>query len=221
MCASGIAWERLLSSPFKFALQRGDKLLGLRLPATDADVHLPDVPGLRWVLIDADTRADGARVTLARLQPWRDGPVQPVVRVPGGDALLIGTLLRRGVRNLLLTGVKTARQARNLPLTLHPRLADESVCLLLQLDSSQALQELPEIVAEPLVQGIFLTPHHTDAAADPQRQQALQASFDNMMRTVVASGKAAGTQTTDLAVAQRWFALGAGFVAITPAHALR
>ena len=80
-----------------------------------------------------------------------------------------------------------------------------------------ALAQLEGICAVDGVHGVFIGPAdlaasmgHRGNPGHPEVQDAIAQAI----RTVVASGKAAGTLTGDPAQARRWLALGATFVAV-------
>jgi 4-hydroxy-2-oxoheptanedioate aldolase len=95
--------------------------------------------------------------------------------------------------------------------------ADEDVCLLLQAESVAALGNLERICAVDGVDGIFIGPADL-AASMGHRGRAdrpeVQAAIEGAIRTIVASGKAAGTLTGDPKLARRYLELGASYVAV-------
>ncbi len=87
----------------------------------------------------------------------------------------------------------------------------------MQAESATALANLEAICAVEGVDGVFIGPAdlaasmgHRGHAGHPQVQQAIEKA----MRTIVACGKAAGTLTSDPALARRYLALGCTFVAV-------
>jgi 4-hydroxy-2-oxoheptanedioate aldolase len=94
---------------------------------------------------------------------------------------------------------------------------DDDVCLLLQAESVTALENLERICAVDDVHGIFIGP--ADLAASmghrgrPDRPE-VQNAIEGAIKTIVATGKAAGTLTGDPKLARRYLELGASFVAV-------
>jgi len=95
--------------------------------------------------------------------------------------------------------------------------ADAEVCLLVQAETVAALANLPQICAVDGIDGVFIGPAdlaasmgHRGRPGHPEVQAAIEAA----MRTIVASGKAAGTLTSDPKLARRYLELGCSFVAV-------
>lgn len=230
-------------NPFKTALAAGRPQLGLWLSMADPYLaEVSATAGFDWLLIDGEHAPNDIRSTLAALQAVAPYPGQPVVRAVHGDTALIKQLLDIGARNLLVPMVDTAEQARALVAATRypPRgirgvgsavgrvslwsgradyldVADDEVCLLVQAETVTALQNLEAICAVDGVHGVFIGPAdlaasmgHRGKPGHPEVQAAIEAA----MRTIVASGKAAGTLTSDATLARRYLDLGCTFVAV-------
>jgi 4-hydroxy-2-oxoheptanedioate aldolase len=95
--------------------------------------------------------------------------------------------------------------------------ANDDACLLVQAESATALANLDEICAVDGVDGVFIGP--ADLAASMGRRghpghPEVQAAIDDAVRRITAHGKAAGTLTSDPAMARHYLGLGATFVAV-------
>ncbi len=232
-----------MRNPFKAALQRGDKLIGLWLSmAQPYSAEICATAGLHWLLIDGEHGPNDVRSILAQLQAVAPYPAHPVARAVNGDPALIKQLLDIGVMTLLVPMVDTPEQAAALvAATRYPpqgmrgvgaavarasrwgaqgdylETANDDCCLLVQAETVTALQNLERICAVDGVDGVFIGP--ADLAASmghrghPEHPQVL-AAIESAIQTIVASGKAAGTLTTDTALARRYLELGAAFVAV-------
>ena len=95
--------------------------------------------------------------------------------------------------------------------------ARHEICLLLQVENRAGVAALDDILKIDGVDGVFVGPSdlaadmgHIGNAAHPE----VQAVVDDCLKKIVASGKAAGILTTDLAAARRYIDIGATFVAI-------
>jgi 4-hydroxy-2-oxoheptanedioate aldolase len=95
--------------------------------------------------------------------------------------------------------------------------ANEQVCLLVQVESRTALNNLEAIAATPGVDGVFIGPAdlsaslgHVGHATHPE----VQAAIDDAIRRIVKSDKAAGILVSDETLARHYLALGATFVAV-------
>jgi 4-hydroxy-2-oxoheptanedioate aldolase len=167
-----------------------------------------------------------------------------VARVPIGHGyagqVLIKQYLDLGFQTLLVPMVDTAEQAAEIVrcmryppqgirgmagarasrwgrLPQYASQANEQVCLLVQAESRTALANLDAIAATEGVDGVFIGPAdlsasmgHVGNAGHPEVQAAIE---DAIMR-IVRAGKAAGILSSDEALARRYLALGATFVAV-------
>ena len=229
-------------NPFKTALAAGQQQIGLWLSMADPYLaEVSATAGFDWLLIDGEHAPNDLRSTLAALQALAPYRSQPVVRVVAGEVPLIKQLLDIGAQNLLVPMVDTAEQARAVvSATRYPPLgirgvgsavarasrwslqtdyldrADDSVCLLVQAETVTALENLTAICAVPGVDGVFIGPADLAASMGHRGKPGhpeVQAAIEQAMKTIVASGKAAGTLTSDPALARRYLALGCTFVA--------
>lgn len=167
---------------------------------------------------------------------------QPVVRLPHGDTVLIKQYLEVGVQNLLIPMVNTAAQAAELVravrypplgvrgmgsglgrssrwgrLTDYVSAAADNICLVVQIETVQALENLDEIAATQGVDGVLFGP--ADLAAD--MGYAAQRSHPEVTRAIqhgIATAKSAGTPSgimlTDVAAAQEWLRNGITFAGV-------
>ena len=158
-----------------------------------------------------------------------------------GDPALLKRLLDIGARNLLVPMIDTADQARACVAAVrypphgirgvgsavgrasrwssrtdYLDIADSEICLLVQAETVTALDNLEAICAVEGVDGVFIGPAdlaasmgHRGKPGHPEVQNAIEAA----MRTIIASGKAAGTLTSDPVLARRYLELGCTFVA--------
>ncbi|MDD2545736.1 MAG: 4-hydroxy-2-oxoheptanedioate aldolase [Burkholderiaceae bacterium] len=230
-------------NPFKTALAQNKPQVGLWLSMADPYLaEAAATAEFDWLLIDGEHAPNDLRSTLTALQAVAPYPSQPVVRAVQGSTALIKQLLDIGATTLLVPMVDTAEQARALvAATRYPpqgirgvgsavgrvsqwsartdylQVADDEVCLLVQAETVTALQNLPGICAVEGVHGVFIGPAdlaasmgHRGNPGHPEVQAAIEAA----LRTIIASGKAAGTLTSDPALARRYLDLGCTFVAV-------
>ena len=198
--------------------------------------------GFDWLLIDGEHAPNDIPLILAQLQAIAPHPVEPVVRPPVGDPILIKQYLDIGARSLLIPMVESAAQAEMLVrATRYPphgmrgvgssiarvsqwnrrpdylQEAENEICLLLQVETVQGMAALDEIASVPGVDGVFIGPAdlaaslgHLGHSDHPEVQDAVE----HGIARIIAAGKAAGILTTDDALALRYLALGAAFVAV-------
>jgi hypothetical protein len=131
----------------------------------------------------------------------------------GFDWLLIG-YPPQGVRGV---GSAIARASRWNARTDYLAVANDETCLLVQAESTTALANLAAICAVGGVDGIFIGPAdlaasmgHRGNASHPE----VQAAIEGAIKTITASGKAAGILTGDEAAGRHYLALGCTFVAV-------
>ena len=229
-------------NPFKAALAARRPQVGLWLSMADPYLaEVSATAGFDWLLIDGEHAPNDLRSTLGALQAVAPYPTHPVVRVVSGEVHLVKQLLDIGAQTLLVPMVDTPEQAAALvQATRYPPLgirgvgsavgrvsrwsartdyldvADGEVCLLVQAETVTALQNLDAICAVDGVDGVFIGPADLAASMGHRGKPGhpeVQAAIEQAMKTTVASGKAAGTLTSDPALARRYLALGCTFVA--------
>lgn len=234
---------QLPANPFKQALKDSRAQIGLWLGLADPYVaELLASTGFDWLLIDAEHAPNDVRQVLAQLQAVAPYPVHPVVRPVQGDVALIKQYLDIGAQTLLVPMVDTAEQAeRVVAATRYPprgirgvgsalarasrwnqvdgylQRADEELCVLVQAESTKAIENLDEIVAVDGVDGVFFGP--SDLAASmgflgKPGEAAVQRAIADGIATVRRAGKAAGILSADPQLARQYLDMGATFVAV-------
>ena len=227
---------------FKAALAVRQPQLGLWLSMADPYLaEVSATAGFDWLLIDGEHAPNDVRNILAQLQAVAPYRSQPVVRAVSSDVALIKQLLDIGAQNLLIPMVDSAEQARAIvAATQYPPLgirgvgsaiarasrwnartdyldhADGEVCLLVQAESVTALKNLKDICAVDGVHGVFIGPADLAASMGHRGQSdhpEVQAAIDQAIQTIIESGKAAGTLTSNVALARHYLSKGCTFVA--------
>ncbi|NUP85108.1 MAG: 4-hydroxy-2-oxoheptanedioate aldolase [Burkholderiaceae bacterium] len=230
-------------NPFKTAIARGEHQIGLWLSLAHAySAEVCATAGFDWLLIDGEHAPNDIPGTLAQLQALAAYRSHPVVRVVQGDAALVKQMMDIGVQTLLVPMVDTAQQARAMvAATRYPPQgmrgvaasiarasrwgaqadyldrANDEACLLVQAESATALANLDEICAVDGVDGVFIGPADLAASMGHRghpNHPEVQAAIDDAVRRITAHGKAAGTLTSDPAMARHYLGLGATFVAV-------
>jgi 4-hydroxy-2-oxoheptanedioate aldolase len=231
------------ANAFQLGLRNGRPQVGLWLSLADAySAELCATAGFQWLLIDGEHAPNELRSTLMQLQAVAPYGGHPVVRVVNADRDRIKQLLDIGVQTLLVPMIDTPEQARAVvAATRYPPqgvrgvgaavarasrwglrrdyldVANDEVCVLVQAETATALDHLQEICAVDGVDGVFIGPADLAASLGYRGQPThpvVQAAIDQALRTIVASGKAAGTLTGDPQLARHYLALGASFVAV-------
>ncbi|MDX7992823.1 4-hydroxy-2-oxoheptanedioate aldolase [Xenorhabdus littoralis] len=232
-----------LTNRFKQALKAGHPQIGLWLGLCSGySAEILAGTGFDWLLIDGEHAPNDISTILAQLQGIAPYPSQPVVRPAWNDPVIIKQLLDIGAQTLLIPMVQNAEQAHEaVRATRYPPAgirgvgsalarasrwnripdylsrANDEMCVLVQVETSEALQNLPEIAAVDGIDGIFIGP--ADLSADmghisnPQHPE-VRAAIERAMNQIKASGKAAGILMTNVDAAKYYLDLGALFVAV-------
>ncbi len=197
--------------------------------------------GFDWILLDTEHAPSDIETIVSQLQAVAAYPVTPVVRVPWNDMVMIKRYLDTGVQTLLVPQVNTVEEARNaVAFTRFPagglrgvagstratrfgriknyfQHAHEETCLLLQVESKEALGNIEAIAAIEGVDGLFIGPADLHASLDYLGERAhkdVLPVIDDAISRIVKTGKAAGILTDSEENARRWLKLGATFVAV-------
>ncbi|MBU57497.1 MAG: 2,4-dihydroxyhept-2-ene-1,7-dioic acid aldolase [Alcanivorax sp.] len=228
---------------FKQALAEGRPRIGLWLGLCDAYcAELAANAGFDWLLMDGEHAPNDLRTLLAQLQAVAPYPAQPVLRPPVGDTALIKQYLDIGAQTLLVPMVDSADQARQLVRAMryppdgvrgvgsalarasrwnsvpgYLDQADDQMCLLVQIESAEALKNLDQIAAVDGVDGVFIGPADLSASLGHRGNPAhpdVQAAIEDAIARIRRAGKAAGILNANRALARRYLELGCLFVAV-------
>jgi 4-hydroxy-2-oxoheptanedioate aldolase len=233
----------LPKNPFKQAICTGRPQIGLWLGLANAyATELLATTGFDWLLIDAEHAPNDTRSVLSQLQVIESCPSHPIVRLPQGDAVLIKQYLDLGAQTLMIPMVETAEQAAQLVRAMrypphgirgvgsalarasrwsqvdeYLALCKRELCLLVQVETVTALQNLEAIAAVEGVDGVFFGP--ADLAASmgylgSPGKSAVQDAIAAGIATVKRAGKAPGILTSDMKLARDYLHIGALFVAV-------
>lgn len=227
---------------FKQRLSKGERLVGLwcSLPGGYA-AEIVAGAGYDWLLFDTEHSPGDPITVLDQLQAVAAYPVAPVVRPASNDAVLIKRFLDVGAQTLLIPYVENADDARRaVAAMLYPpegvrgvagltrasrfgRVKDYGVnaardlCLLVQVETRNALDNLERIAEVAGVDGVFIGPSdlaaslgHVGRADHPEVLAAVRDAIARLQRI----GKPSGLLTTDPGFARECLALGASFVAV-------
>jgi len=232
----------LPENAFKRALARGKPQIGLWSSlSSNYTVEVIAGAGFDWILLDSEHSPADIENLLTQLQAAASYPTHPVVRIPWNDMVTIKRVLDIGAQSLLVPYVSTAAEAKAaVSYTRYPpagvrgvagttratrfgRIADyarrahEEICLLVQVETQGALDNIEAICGMDGVDGVFIGPAdlhaslgHPGEIANPK----VKPMIDDAIRRIRKSGKAPGILTPNEADARHWLDCGALFVAV-------
>ncbi|XAH23899.1 aldolase/citrate lyase family protein [Xylophilus sp. GW821-FHT01B05] len=230
---------------FKRALAAGTPQIGIwsTLPSPYVS-ELIAGSGYDWVLLDTEHTPSDVPLMLQQLQAVDAEPSRrtaAVVRPAWNDPVLIKRYLDIGAQSLLLPFVQNADEARAAVAAIryaprgirgmggsmrasrfgrdaaYVRDAESELCLLVQVETREALERIEEIAGVDGIDGVFIGPAdlsasmgHPGNAAHPEVRTAI----DDAIRRIRACGKAPGILMADEVRARECLANGALFVAV-------
>lgn len=228
---------------FKQALKDGKTQIGCWAAFADAyATEIVATADFDWLVIDGEHGPNDLQTISQQIQVLQHVHSEAVVRVPIGNEWIIKQVLDAGAQTILVPLVETAEQAAFLARAMryppdgirgmggagaratrfsgiadYVTTANDQVCLLVQVETARAMENLADILAVEGVDGVFIGP--ADLSADmghpgnpghPQVEDAIQKG----LAAIAASDKAAGILAFNDDVAQRYLGWGAQFLAV-------
>ena len=166
----------------------------VRVPANVAPV----------ILRFMDTGAQGVHIPLATSAEDADAAVRSVKYWP------------RGTRGL--TGVRAASYGQEEPLAEYVAQANEETLVVVQIETRDALERVPEIGAVDGVDVVFVGPTDLSHALGVPGQLShplVEQAFETIVRGMIDSPAALGVLVADADGARRWRERGARYIAVT------
>jgi 4-hydroxy-2-oxoheptanedioate aldolase len=226
---------------FKQGLTGGAVQYGLWLSLADpVAAEIAAGAGFDWLTIDQEHAPNDVRTTLAQLQAVAAYPVEPIIRPLRSERSLLKQAMDLGARTILapmvdtaehaaemaaavrypptgVRGVASARAARWGRATNHWERADAEACLIVQIESTAALDALDEIAAVDGVDALFVGPSDLGAALGHLGQAdhpEVRAAVVEAIGAIRAAGKPAGVLATTPERVEEYVAAGATFVGV-------
>jgi 4-hydroxy-2-oxoheptanedioate aldolase len=227
---------------FKRALLDGRPQIGLWSSlASNIAVEIIAGSGFDWILLDTEHAPNELPMVLTQLHASTGGSATPIVRVAWNDMVLIKRFLDIGAQSLLIPFVQNAAEAKKaVAATRYPpdgirgvatgpranrygrvkdyhRRAHEEICVLVQVETRQALSEVDAIAAVEGVDGVFIGP--SDLSADMGHlgnpgHPEVTAAIGLAIERIVRAGKAPGIFALSETDARTWLQQGALFVSV-------
>jgi 4-hydroxy-2-oxoheptanedioate aldolase len=227
---------------FKHAIAQGQLQIGLWSSlCSSIAVEVIAASGFDWILLDTEHAPNEVPGLVSQLQACARGTATPIVRPAWNDTVLVKRLLDIGAQSLLVPyvqnpeeaqravlavryppagvrGVATASRASNYGrITDYLKKANDEICLLVQVETRPALQQLEAVAKVEGVDGVFIGPSDLAASlghiGNPQHPE-VQKALEDAARRLKAIGKPAGILTPNEEEARRYIDWGYTFVAV-------
>ena len=232
----------LPKNPFKHAIAAGDLQIGLwSMLSSPIAVDAVADSAFDWILLDTEHSPTEVPGLMHQLQALRGGAVSPVVRPAWNDPVLFKRILDIGAQTLLVPYVQNAEEAeaavrairyppagirgvtgsgrasRYGRVTDYLKTAEQELCLLVQVETGEALAALDKIAAVDGVDGVFIGPSDLSASlghiGNPGHED-VQAAIRDAVDRLKAANKPAGVLTPSEDEARRYIDWGFTFVAV-------
>ena len=227
---------------FKHAIRAGKQQIGLWVSL--ADPYCAEIvagSGFDWILIDGEHSPNDPITVLAQLQAVAPFPVTPIVRPAWNEKVLIKRYLDVGAQSLLVPYVQNADEAAAAVAAVrypprgvrgvagvtrassfgrvrdYAKRAEDELCVLVQIETREGLDNLESIAKVDGVDGVFIGPADLAAGlghlADITHADVQSAIKDAIAR-IKACGKPAGILSADEAQVRRYIEWGTTFTAV-------
>lgn len=228
---------------FKRRLLSGETVYGLwMMSASPVLSEAASLLGYDWLLMDSEHSAVDIGGLQPLLQAAAAGPTALLARPAWNDPVLIKRVLDIGAQTLVLPFVQTAEEARQaVASTRYPpegrrgvsvatragrfgqaadyfSVANDEICVLVQVETREALAAIDEIAAVEGVDGVFIGPSDLAASlghiGNPGHEE-VQAALKSALARIIASGKAPGILASGGATARLYAEWGYRFIGVT------
>lgn len=227
---------------FKHALAQGRLQIGLWSSlCSNMAAEIVSDSGFDWILLDTEHAPNELPGLMSQLQAVARGTATPVVRAAWNDTVLLKRILDIGTQSVLIPFVQNAEEARRaVAATRYPpagirgtassargsrygrvtdylKKANAEICVLVQAETRDALDQLEAIAKVDGIDGVFIGP--SDLAASlghigDMQHPVVQKAIEDAGRRLKALGKAAGILTVNEDEARRYISWGYTFVAV-------
>jgi 4-hydroxy-2-oxoheptanedioate aldolase len=227
---------------FKHAIAAGKLQIGLWSSlASNVAAEIISDSGFDWILFDTEHSPNEIPGLVSQLQAAQRGTATPIVRPAWNDAVLTKRILDIGAQSLLFPYVQNVNEARAAVVsTRYPpqgirgvsvsarasrygrtpgylTKANEEICVLVQVETGQAMRDLEAIARVEGVDGVFIGPSDLAASlghlGNPQHPD-VQKAIEDAGRRLRAIGKPPGILTSNEDEARRYIEWGYLFVAV-------
>jgi 4-hydroxy-2-oxoheptanedioate aldolase len=227
---------------FKHAIAKGQLQIGLWCSLASAiAVEVVSHSGFDWLLLDTEHSPNDVPSVINHLQAAQAGTASCIVRPAWNDMVLIKRYLDVGAQTLLLPFVQNPEEARRaVEWTRYPpkgvrgiatsvrasrygrvkdylKNASDDICVLVQVETREALKQIEAIASVEGVDGVFIGPNDLSASfghignwGHPEVQAALEDAVKRLKKV----GKPGGILTPNEDEAKKFISWGYTFVAV-------
>lgn len=227
---------------FKHAIAAGKLQIGLWCSlCSNITTEIVSHSGYDWLLLDTEHAPNEVPDILSHLQAAQAGSASCIVRPAWNDMVLIKRFLDIGAQTLLLPFVQTPEEARRaVEATRYPpggirgitgsgragrygrvkdylKNASSEICVLVQVETRSALDQIEAIAAVDGVDGVFIGPNDLSASFGHLGNWGhadVQAALKDAVTRLKKVGKPAGILTPNEEEAKRFIDWGYTFVAV-------
>lgn len=234
---------RAPQNPLKRALAADQMQIGLWLNlASDAATEIAGATGYDWALIDGEHAPYDPGMIQRQLRTLGQFDIAPIVRVPVGEDWVIKQVLDLGAQSLLVPMVDTGQQAARIvaatryapqghrgmgaavaraarygQIDEYVQNANDEICVIVQAETRQAIENIDDIAGQEGVDCVFIGPADLSAdmghRANPRHPEVTQAIAHAITR-IRAAGKAAGILHYDHADFAAYAKMGLRFLGV-------
>lgn len=205
-----------MENSFKAALKAGRPQIGLWLGLSSSySAELLAGAGFDWLLIDGEHAPNNVQIKQL-LDVGTQTLLVPMVQNAdeAREAVRATRYPPAGIRGV---GSALARASRWNRIPDYLQKANDQMCVLVQIETREAMKNLPQILDVEGVDGVFIGPADLSAdmgyAGNPQHPE-VQAAIEQAIVQIRESGKAPGILIANEQLAKRYLELGALFVAV-------
>lgn len=197
---------------------------GLR-SSTISEILSHPSSGFDWFVIDMEHSPNEISDVLHQLQSSQHGKVEPVVRVPWNDAVIVKRILDIGAQSVLFPMINNAKEARQAVASMRypphgvrgvmslqrmneygalgPQYYHEAAAQLLcicQIETIEGIKNIEEIAEVDGVDALFIGPSDLSASLGQlgnPKAPVVRETISNSFRRILSTGKSAGFLSSD------------------------
>jgi 2-keto-3-deoxy-L-rhamnonate aldolase RhmA len=228
-------------NPFRLALSRGQTLIGIWSMLNSSNViEALAQCGYDWILIDGEHSPVNLADAMAHLRAMGGSDTVPIVRLAWNDPVQIKQFLDGGACTIMLPYIQSAAEARDAVAamrypprgrrgvavvhrasryghnTSYLKSAEDSIALIVQIETEHALERLDEIARTDGVDAVFFGPSDLAASMGLLGQPSAPAVIDAILRAHEQARRYAktGVLATSPELAERYIREGFDFVSV-------